>query len=575
MMAEDGWGSIDMRSRRFVAAVKACLVAADAAGSTLPRRIDAPEQRTAWIRTAFSAIPTPEQISQIIDLGLSGNELRTFQKAVAEEGGDVTFVKAGCGTGKTLAAYHWARNRCPGRRLYFCYPTTGTATEGYRDYLFDAERGAGRFGAELFHGRAQVDLDIILNVDRDVDAQAGAREHDEALSRIESLNAWSTPIVSCTVDTVLGLIQNHRRGLYSWPALAGAAFVFDEIHAYDYRLFAALLRFLESVGGVPVLLMTASLPNNRLEAIQKSIGKRGTTLSIPRRSEDLRALEERPRYRWAGETTTEHPLSAVVAELRCGGKTLWVCNTVDRAIDASVKAEAEGLSPIVYHSRFRYEDRVKRHAQVIDAFRTDRPALAICTQVAEMSLDLSATLLVTDIAPVSALVQRLGRLNRRARAGDPVKTFLVVEPVRENGKPFLAPYDEETYGDWSAASRRWLAQLPRDSITQADLATQWENLQGDESEPVADPSAWLAGGPTTTVRELRKGSPGLTVIMERDGKEVRAGRKRLVEVALPMPPPPEALKWKTWPRHNGVPLAPEGTIIYDERRGARWQKVRA
>lgn len=34
--------------------------------------------------------------------------------------------------------------------------------------------------------------------------------------------------------------------------------------------------------------------------------------------------------------------------------------------------------------------------------------------MAEMSLDLSATLLVTDLAPVPALIQRLGRLNRRA-----------------------------------------------------------------------------------------------------------------------------------------------------------------
>ena len=35
------------------------------------------------------------------------------------------------------------------------------------------------------------------------------------------------------------------------------------------------------------------------------------------------------------------------------------------------------------------------------------------TQVAEMSLDLSATLLVSQIADPAGLIQRLGRLNRR------------------------------------------------------------------------------------------------------------------------------------------------------------------
>src|SRR5690606_35303436 len=90
---------------------------------------------------------------------------------------------------------------------------------------------------------------------------------DEAI-RIESLDAWTTPIVACTVDTVLGLIQNNKRGVFAWPALSQAAFVFDEIHAYDDRLFGALLRFLRELPGLPALLMTASLPRSRELALR-------------------------------------------------------------------------------------------------------------------------------------------------------------------------------------------------------------------------------------------------------------------------------------------------------------------
>ena len=228
--------------RRFVAAVKDCLVGADVAGSA--RASDA------WIVTALAHRPTREQLDDLITARLTDKEtrqvgeLRPFQRHVAEQAENVVFVKAGCGTGKTLVAYHWARTRWPGHRIYFCYPTTGTATEGFRDYLFNSDEKESKYGAELFHGRAWVDLNVILGVKGDE-----TREEADAIARIESLDAWSTPIVSCTVDTVLGLVQNNRRGRYAWPALAGAAFVFDEIHAYDDRLFGALLRFLQALPG--------------------------------------------------------------------------------------------------------------------------------------------------------------------------------------------------------------------------------------------------------------------------------------------------------------------------------------
>lgn len=84
---------------------------------------------------------------------------------------------------------------------------------------------------------------------------------------------------------------------------------------------------------------------------------------------------------------------------------------MNTAIAVYQQAKAEGLQPLLYHSRFRYGDRVKHHRAVVEAFKQDQPVLAITTQVAEMSLDLSATLLVTQVADPAGLIQRLGRLN--------------------------------------------------------------------------------------------------------------------------------------------------------------------
>ncbi len=565
------WDTFSPEEKRFVASCKACLIAADIAGSALPEEISELSQQENWIKAAFSAIPRPEQIADILACRLHcaveeiEDRLRPFQKEAAEKAGPITFLKAGCGTGKTLAAYHWAREHCPGKRVYICYPTTGTATEGFRDYLFNPDEKTGKYGADLFTSRADVDKAIILGIHR------GREEEDpeEGVIRIESLKAWSTPMVSCTVDTVLGLIQNNRRGLYAWPALAGAAFVFDEIHAYDDKLFGALLRFLEALHGVPVLLMTASLPQIRLEILRNKCQKMGIGLV---EIDGPKEIEEIPRYHRQGTIDNQDPLPAIQREYVRGGKILWVCNTVNRAMDAYDRAKVAGLEPILYHSRFRYEDRVQQHQQVIARFKEYEPqaALAICTQVAEMSLDLSASLLVTDLAPVPALIQRLGRLNRRANKGDPTCLFIVIEPVDEAGDPENLPY---TAAELDSA-RRWLGVLPETGISQLDLAQVWEVKIEDSKErrPAYCPSAWLDGGPITNVLELREGSPGITVIQERDRQRVVEDYRELKKVLIPMNPPPRHQEWHKWPRYRGIPIAPEGTIEYHEERGARWQK---
>lgn len=549
------WRSLKEQDRRLVAAVKSCLIAGDVAGSALPQKVRDEVARETWIATAFSNTPPPGRIQRIVDRRRGPHPLYPFQQTVADSTSPVTFVRAGCGSGKTLAAYQWAATQHPSRRLYFCYPTTGTATEGYRDYLHAPEED---FDADLFHGRAAVDLDIVLGVRGDDDGS-----DSDSLARIESLDAWSTPIVACTVDTVLGLVQNNRRGLYAWPALAGAAFIFDECHAYDDSLFGALLRFLQALPGVPVLLMTASLPTARFEALQMALKRRGVELAtIP--AEPLES-ELYPRYHRHVPYGARDPLAEVEEEVARGGKVLWVCNIVDRAIAAWERAQCSHIlrdKVSIYHSRFRYEDRVRRHKDVMEAFRSPGAALAVCTQVAEMSLDLSATLLVTELAPVPALIQRLGRLNRRARRGDATCPFLVLEP---DGHLPYTPAELDT-------ARKWLAALGPAPLSQNDLATHWAASFGGGRRLLSHASAWLDGGPATEVRELRELSQGITILCHADGAAVRNGRLHPARVALPMPSPSQPWKhqWRYWPQVKGLPVAPAEAIDYSPIRGAKW-----
>jgi CRISPR-associated endonuclease/helicase Cas3 len=79
--------------------------------------------------------------------------------------------------------------------------------------------------------------------------------------------------------------------MYCFPAIANAAFVFDEVHCYDDALFGALLRFLKVVKA-PVLLMSASFLPAQVEAIRAAVGEPVEIIQGPQ------DLEEKPRYRF-------------------------------------------------------------------------------------------------------------------------------------------------------------------------------------------------------------------------------------------------------------------------------------
>lgn len=524
--------------RRLLALAKGFLIAADVAGSTLPRT----EQSEDWIDTALARPRDPNDLKRLITDRLKGGSLRPFQHEVAASSEPVTLVRAGCGTGKTLAAYAWAAQSHPGRTVWITYPTTGTATEGFRDYVHETDvRG------RLDHGRASVDVEI-FGLD---DGTDGQRE----LDRLDAIRAWDMDVVTCTVDVVLGITQNQRKGLYALPSLVYGVAVFDEIHAYDDSLFGALLRFLDAFPGTPVLIMTASLPEGRLKALDHLVTSvHGRSVSIVEGPADLERL---PRYR----RSYSEPEQAIRETIEARGKVLWVSNTVDRC--TAVASRLQQFSPLIYHSRFRYIDRVACHGAVVDAFGQPGPAFVTATQVAEMSLDLSADLLVMDRASIPAMIQRLGRLNRRSCPEAPrsVGRFIVVEPERS------LPYSDPEL----AAAQQWLNRLGDGDLSQRDLIDAWKTDNDDV--PSARRSVWLDELFLTEAAPLRDLAPGVTVVLQDDLSAIEKDSRKAVKLALPMGPPPTNVDWRRWPRAMGVyPVAPEQAIQYDKQYGGRWRK---
>jgi CRISPR-associated endonuclease/helicase Cas3 len=537
---------------RRVVLLKSLLIAADAAASALtPDGKNPPE----WIRPALAKRIDPSELDPVIAEGLDKKPARDFQIRVGVSESSVTVVIAGCGNGKTTAAYMWAKKHAAGRKLFFTYPTTGTASAGFEDYLFDQKKLA----SELIHGRAGVDLQAMRGT--------GEPESDDAV-RIDSLRAWDRQAVVCTVDTVLGLLQNQRRPLYSFPAIAAGAFVCAEIHSYDARLFGGLLRFLKTFPGLPVLLMSASIPPARMNALGEALGARmGDVI----RGDPV--IEGYKRYRLRKRDSAEACRDEVTKALRANKKVLSVCNTVADAIKLAREAgEWAGVEPLIFHSRFRYRDRVNRQKQLIARFKAGASVLAITTQVCEMSLDISADLMVTAECPLPSLVQRLGRLNRYATKDDPWPCLVY---------PFKGmPYNEEPAfiqprGDCIAsmkACRAVVAELDGKACSQRDLAERLDRM--DEAERFEEYSAWLDDGWLTEPAQVRDGDASITLIREEDLSEIErevGPRKKWTHGKLvPWTIPMLLRSTHGWDRWGGYPVAPAGTVRYCEKEGAEW-----
>jgi CRISPR-associated endonuclease/helicase Cas3 len=537
-------GEASKPEKRFVALVKALVIAADVAGSAIPR---AGIEAAGWVTEVLHRTCQAGDIDRLAAGSLRGHPRRPFQDDAATAPARIVLIRAGCGSGKTTSAYLWAARHAAGRKLFFCYPTTGTATEGYADYVLPDE-----IDARLIHSRAEVDLENLLGSPDD--------PHDPQL-QIESLASWDVPLVVCTADTVLGLIQNTRRGLFSLPAIANGAFVFDEIHAYDDRLFGALLRFLDAFRTAPVLLMTASLPEPQLKALRAIADELGQTITEIQGPAELEGIR-RYRLRLVGEDDAWAEAGATLAG---GSKVLWVVNTVDRAVSIGQEALRRGLGPVLpYHSRYRYVDRLGKHRAVIEAFKREGPALAITTQVCEVSLDLSAHLLVTDLAPIPAAIQRLGRLNRRVtvdQPGDP-RAALILEP--ETALPYNRAELERC--------RKWLAKLGAHPVSQADLARAFLEVAPEASDIQRVRSAWLDGGPFSAPAPLREAGTTIPVIRAEDAPGAREDRGQVVRLAIPMPLGPVREEIGTWTRLGVARVATSDRIDYSETWGARWRR---
>lgn len=117
----------------------------------------------------------------------------------------------------------------------------------------------------------------------------------------------------------------------------------------------------------------------------------------------------------------------VVANAHKGGISLAITNTVKSAVDLHValkklrntKRLSEATELRLVHSRFRGAERRQWANEFLsrEYCKPDQNRIIVATQVVEAGVDISADVLVTELAPWASLVQRFGRCARYGGQG--------------------------------------------------------------------------------------------------------------------------------------------------------------
>ena len=309
------------------------------------------------------------------------------------------YLHAPTGSGKTEALLLWASDS---PRILYLLPTQATANAMWR-------RLANIYGKNkvgVAHSRALLEL---------------ARDFEEPPLDVKLFShVFAKPITVATLDQYL-LAHLHGRHWEIRRLLSRHATVLmDEIHAYEPYTLGLLQAALEKDPPARLAIASATFPSPLCQML-------GNAQFI---SADENLWQQKRHKLLLEDRSPEKALEEAIRHSMNGETVLFVVNTIPLAQQlyqqARQIAPPHAMSPSInlLHSRFTYRDRSAKE-QAIQ--RPTSGTLLIATQVVEVSLDISYQRLYTELAPLDALVQRMGRVNRKGELPNPAPVHILCD----------------------------------------------------------------------------------------------------------------------------------------------------
>ena len=350
-----------------------------------------------------------------------------FQEASGKTTGQL-MLSAPTGSGKTEAALLWSnKNQCEtlGNRVFYVLPYTASINAMYerlKELVSDDKIG-------MLHGKANyfVYKDLVDKEYTYQEAAAAAREQQDLTKKI------CRPYKVLTPFQLLKAFFGIRGFEMQMAEMSQGLFIFDEIHAYDPHTTALILTMIKKLRedyDAKFCIMTATMPKFLKQMINNALGQ-----LTPVEME----AQERDRFTRHRvvllDNSIHEAIPLIEVRLMQGQQVMVVCNTVNQAQNVFQKLQGITDNAKLLHSRFILRDRERIEQELEDA------DLLVGTQAVEVSLDIDFDCLFSEPAPIDALIQRFGRINRKGENG-----ICDVHICKKGGENDGFIYSRETVG---------------------------------------------------------------------------------------------------------------------------------
>ncbi|MGN0194711.1 MAG: CRISPR-associated helicase Cas3' [Pseudoramibacter sp.] len=350
-------------------------------------------------------------------------------------------LEAPMGEGKTEAglyaaccmADYWHK-----KGVYIGLPTAATSNQmiGRVNALLEAHHAAP---AHLLHSMAWLyESEGRIHVENVADQNAAENW------LMSSKRKMLLPVSVGTVDQVMMAALRVKYGILRLLGLENKVLIIDEIHAYDAYMSDIIQRLLQwcKVLEIPVIMLSATLPSSKKAGLLEACG--GDEAEVIKGYPQITAVFEDKDKPEVVQVPGSYQKSIVTIKLsqayrepeqiaalaqekvKDGGCICVLVNTVKKAqqIYQALKESRQDESLMLFHSRFSAARRKEIEDTCLKCFGgspEDRPskAILIATQVVEQSLDVDFDTMITEIAPVDLILQRLGRMHRHAETKRP------------------------------------------------------------------------------------------------------------------------------------------------------------
>ena len=360
----------------------------------------------------------------------------------------IVILEAPMGSGKTeaaLVAVEDLANKTHRTGMFFGLPTQATSNGIFPRVEEWLKHFEGEKSIRLIHGKAQLN-EAFANLPKnsDIHGEDGIGVNEWFAGRKVAI---LDDFIVGTVDQILLAALKQKHLMLRHLGFSNKVVVIDEVHAYDAYMSVYLYQALRWFGAyqVPVVILSATLPVAKRKELLKSymIGA-GYKYKTAEKPQNFAKNEAYPLLTYNDGPTIKqfsnfetgknvkyeiNPLPQIekqeVVELiknltLHGGVVGVIVNTVRKSQElaaACIKCFGEEKVELL-HSAFVATERYRKEKELLNTIgkNGNRPKFKIIigTQVIEQSLDIDFDVLITELAPMDFLLQRMGRLHRHS-----------------------------------------------------------------------------------------------------------------------------------------------------------------